>query len=240
MLLASCMQPTEKEADGAALNEQGVELINNGKHELALQLFLKAIKDRKLPKETKGTIYRNISLTYNQLDKEDSSIHFSTLASKCFRKNSYDYLINAADVDLLRGKTAPALTKLLKAQNIDPDEMAVNNTLGLLYMGEYDEAFTDLDKALIYNLKAFEISASRNIEEILALNYYNLENYEKAELHYEHLYQNYPDMINYTLDLGLTKYKLKKKKEAEKLFNEVIAKDSSYRETIDVFKDNNR
>lgn len=240
LLLFSCMQPTEKEPDAVALNEQGVELINDGKHELALPLFLKAIKDRKLPEETRGTIYRNISLTYNQLNKKDSAIHFSTLAAKSFRKNSYDYLINAADVDLLRGKTAPALTKLLKAQNLDPDEMSVNNTLGLLYMGEYDEAHTDLDKALVYNLKAFEINASRNIEEILALNYYNMGNYEKAELHYEHLNQNYPDMISYTLDLGLTKLKLKKKKEADKLFDEVIAKDSSYRGTIDLFKENNR
>jgi tetratricopeptide (TPR) repeat protein len=222
------------------MNEQGIQLINDGKHEQALQVFLKAIKSSKLSKEYKGTIYRNISITYNQLNKKDSAIHFATLAAKCYRKNSYDYLINAADVDLLRGKTAPALTKLLKASDLDPGDMAVNNTLGLLYMGEYDEAFTDLDKALVYNLKAFDINGSRNIEEVLALNYYNLENYEKAELHYEHLHQNYPDMISYTLDEGMAKHKLKKKKEADKLFDEVIAKDSSYRETIAIFKQGNR
>lgn len=238
LLLFSCKQMPAKE-DPVSLNQKGIELINEGKHEEAILVFLKAIKDKKLSKDTRGTIYRNIALTYNQLDKKDSSIHFSTLASKCYRKSSYDYLINAADVDLLRGKTAQALTKLLKAQNIDPDEMVVNNTLGLLYMGEYDEAFTDLDKALVYNLKAFDKNSSRNIEEVLALNYYNLENYEKAELHYEHLRQNYPDMITYTLNAGLTKHKLKKKDEADRLFDEVIAKDSSYRATIDVFKDNN-
>jgi tetratricopeptide (TPR) repeat protein len=238
LFLFSCGQiPTEDNAIDA--NEKGIELINAGKYEEALEAFLKAIKNPKLTKESKGTIYRNIAITYNQLEKTDSAIHFSTLAFKCFRKNSPDYLVNAADVDLLNGKTPLALAKLLKAINLDPDEMAVNNTLGLIYLGEYDNAFTDLDKALKYNLKAFETNGSRVIEEVLARNYYKLEDYEKAELHYEHLHQNYPDMISYTMDMGMAKHKLKKKKEADRLFDEVIAKDSSYKETIDTFKENN-
>ncbi len=239
LLLAACMEGTKQE-DPIALNEQGVQLINDGKHEEALQTFLKAIKSPKLSKEYKGTIYRNIGITYNQLNKMDSAIHFSTLASKCYRKNSFDYLVNAADVDLLRGKTALALSKLLRAVESDPNEMTVNNTLGLIYLGEYDEAFIDLDKALKYNLRAFETNGGRLIEEVLARNYYRLENYEQAEVHLEHLHQNYPDMVSYTLDMGMAKHKLKKKKEADKLFDEVIAKDSSYRETIDIFKEDNR
>ncbi len=235
ILLASCIQGAAEE-DPIKLNEQGVEMINAGKNDSALQIFLKAIRNPKLSKEYKGTIYRNIALTYNQLEKKDSAIHFSTLAAKCYRKNSFDYLVNAADVDLLKGKTALALSKLLKAADREPDEMTVNNTLGLIYMGEYDDAFIDLDKALKYNLKAFETSGTRILEEVLARNYYQL----SAELHFEHLHENYPDMISYTLDMGMTKHKLKKKAEGDKLFDEVIAKDSSYRETIDIFKEDNR
>lgn len=238
-MLFSCEQ-MPNENDAIDINQKGIELINAGKHQEALEAFLKAIKNPKLTKKSKGTIYRNIAITYNELDKKDSAIHYSTLAAKCFKKNSSDYLVNAADVDLLRGKTAPALTKLLKAVNLDPDEMSVNNTLGLIYLGEYDDAFTDLDQALIYNSKAFEISGSRVIEEVLARNYYRMENYEKAELHFEHLVQNYPDMISYALDMAMTKYKLNKLAEADKLFVQVIAKDSSYKETIDTFKENNR
>jgi tetratricopeptide (TPR) repeat protein len=222
------------------INQQGIELTNKGKYEEALQAFLKAVKNPALSKEEKGTIYRNIALTYNQLEKKDSAIHFSILATKCYRKNSLDHLVNAADVDLLKGKTALALTKLLKAANRDPDEMAINNTLGLIYLGEYDEAFVDLDKALVYNLKAFETNGGRIIEEVLARNYYRLENYEKAEYHFEHLLQNYPDVISYFLDMGMTKHKLNKKEEGNKLFEELIAKDSSYRETVDVFREDNR
>ena len=117
--------------------------------------------------------------------------------------------------------------------------MSVNNTLGLIYMGEYDDAHTDLDKALQYNLKAFETNGGRIIEEVLARNYYNMGNYAQAELHYEHLLQNYPDMVSYSLNMGMTKHKLKKKKDADQLFDFVITKDSSYKETIDIFKENN-
>ena len=192
LFLFSCGEMPAKE-NAMDVNQKGIKLINDGKYEVALQAFLKAIKDPKLSKASKGTIYRNIAITYNELAKKDSAIHYSTLAAKCFRKNSSDYFLNAADVDLLKGKTGAALAKLLKAVNLDPREMTVNNTLGLIYLGEYDDTFTDLDKALQYNLKAFEISNSRIIEEVLARTYYRMENYEKAEMHYEHLLENHPE-----------------------------------------------
>jgi tetratricopeptide (TPR) repeat protein len=239
LLLFSCDQ-MPNENDAININQKGIELINAGKHREALEAFLKAIKNPKLTKKSKGTIYRNIAITYNELDKKDSAIHYSTLAAKCFKKNSSGYLVNVADVELLKGKTGLALAKLLRAVNLDPDEMAVNNTLGLIYLGEYDDSFTDLDKALIYNSKAFEISGSRVIEEVLARNYYRMGNYEKAELHFENLVQNNPDMISYSLDMAMTKYKLSKLAEADKLFVQVIAKDSTYKETIDTFKEDNR
>lgn len=238
LLIVSCEQtPTEDHA--IDVNEKGIVLINSGKYEEALQAFLKAIKNPALTKKSKGTIYRNIAITYNQLEKTDSAIHFSTLAAKCYKKNSFNYLVNAADVDLLREKTDVALAKLLKAADLEPDEMSVNNTLGLIYMGEYDDSFTNLDKALQHNLKAFETNGGRIIEEVLARNYYNMENYTKAALHYEHLLQNYPDIISYSMDMGMIKHKLNKKQEAEELFNFVLSKDSSYKETIDIFKENN-
>ncbi len=238
LFLFSCGQlPTED--DAIDVNGKGIELINKGKYQEALQAFLKAIKNPKLTKKSKGTIYRNIAITYNELDKKDSAIHFSTLAAKCFKKNSSDYLVNAADVDLLRGKTAAALKKLLKAVNLDPDEMTINNTLGLIFLGEYDDKFTDLDKALEYNLKAFNVSGSRIIEEVLARTYYRLENFEKAELHYQNLVQNHPEMISYALDMGMTKHKLNKIAEADKFFDQVITRDSTYKETIEIFREDN-
>ena len=59
-------------------------------------------------------------------------------------------------------------------------------------------------------------------------------------MYYAKIYAQYPEILSYTLSTGMIKYKLKKKEYAEMLFNQVIAKDSNYRETIETFKDNNR
>jgi len=238
LFLFSCKTgPTEK--DAIEVNQEGIVFMNAGKYEQALNAFLKAVQSPKLSKESKGTIYRNIAITYNELNKKDSAVHFSTLASKCYKKNSYNYLLNLSEVDILTGKTASALNRLLKAVKLDPEDMAVNNSLGLIYLGDYDERLTDLDKALTYNSKAFEISGSRVTEEVLGRTFYKMENYEKAEIHFEHLLENYPEIISYSLDMGMIKFRLKKSAEADKLFDKVIATDSSYKETIYIFKENN-
>ena len=238
VLLFSC-KDISSEKDAIEVNQQGIILMNAGKYDSALYAFLKAVQSPGLSKDSKGTIYRNIALTYNELDKKDSAVHFSTLAAKCYRKNSYDYLLNLAEVDILTGKTASALTRLLKAVKIDPEDMAVNNSLGLIYLGDYDETLIDFDKALMYNSKAFEISSSRVTEEVLGRTFYKMKNYEKAETHFEHLLENHPEIISYSLDMGMIKLKLKKSEEANKCFDRVLAADSSYKETIRVFKENN-
>lgn len=238
-ILFSCNHiPTE--ADAVKKNQEGVTYMNEGKYTQALTAFKEAIKNPKLSTISKGTIYRNMALAFHELLKIDSSIHYSTLAAKCYRKNSYDYLVNMASVDLLTGKTSAALSRLLKAAAMNPDDMAVNNTLGLIYLGDYDDDYADPEKALQYNKKAFEAANNRITEDILGRNYYDLGNYELAEMHYEKIHDQYPDVLTYKLNIGMIKFKLKKMLEADLMFSKVIAEDSSYKETIEIFKENNR
>jgi tetratricopeptide (TPR) repeat protein len=238
MILFSCDHiPTEN--DAVEINQRGIVYMNAGKYDSALSYFLKAIQNPKLSKISKGTIYRNIAITYSELVNVDSAVHYSTLASKCYRKNSFNYLVNLADVDLHVRKTGDALNKLIKAVNIEPGEMSVNNSLGLIYLGEYDDVFTDLKKALEYNSKAFELDNSRVIEEVLARNYYKLDDFENAQLHYTHLLGEHPDLVTYPLYMGMIKHKMRKMVEAENFFEKVILMDSSYKETIAIFKQNN-
>ena len=239
MIFFSCNQ-MPGEDDGIKRNQAGINYMNAGKYELALTEFTEAIKDTKLPDDAKGTIYRNIALTYGELEKKDSSIHFYTIAAKLYKKNSYDYLVNMAGVDLHKGQTQNALNKLLKASALNPEDLSVNNTLGLIYLGDYDDAFADPEKALPYNKKTDAISSNRITQDILGRNYYDLENYETAEMYYEKIHTQYPEILSYTLSTGMIKYKLKKIQDAEILFKQVITKDSSYRETIETFKENNR
>lgn len=238
-VLSSC-NPKPKEDLVVKRNQQGVDLMNEGKYELAIKEFKEAAKAATQDRVSQGTIYRNIALAFEELQSLDSASHYYSIAAKCYRKNSYDYLINMASVDLITGKTNDALSKLLKAEILDSEDLSVNNALGVLYLGDDGEEFTDLEKALKYNKKAFEISESRITEEVLARNYYYLENYELAEMHYEKICNQYPDILDYNLTTGMIKYKLKKKKEAEPFFAKALALDSSYKETIDYFIENNK
>lgn len=238
LFLFSCNTASPK-SDAIKKNQEGVSYMNAGNYEKALQAFEEAVTDPQLSQPSKGTIYRNLALTYSELDNKDSAVHYSTLAAKSFTKNSYDYLVNMADVDLLTGKTAKAIERLLRAARIDPDEIAVNNTLGLIYMGEYDDANLDLNTALVFNKKAFEAAKDRVTEDVLARNYYRLEDYDNAELHFDRLFENHPDMVAYPYYAALVKHKLKKTKEADMLFEKVIAMDSSYKESIEIFKVSN-
>ena len=238
-LLFSC-NPRSSESDALKKNHEGINYMNDGKYEKALAAFYEAIKSDGLKGDSKGTVYRNIALTFQQLDNQDSSIHYYTIAAKTFRKNSYDYLVNMANVDMLTNKTGNAITKLLKASALSPEDLSVNNSLGLIYLGYYGEEFTDPERALPYNKTAFDISNSRMTEDLLARNYYQLGKYEIAEMHFDNIHVRYPDNVLYTLNNGMTKYKLKKTAEAELLFKKVLEQDSSYKGTIENFKLINR
>lgn len=234
-VFTSC-KPVATEDDALEVNRQGVAYMNEGNYELALESFAKAVKSTKLSISSKGAVYRNMSISYLSLDNNDSSFHYSSLAAKCFAKNSYNYLVNMADVDLVTGRTGEAAKKLIKAFELEPDNMSANNTLGLIFLGEYDEAYLDLETALIYNKRAFELKRDRVTEEVLARNYYQLENYEQADRHYSNLLVNYSDMSNYLFYAGMTKFRLDKRAEADELFDKLIAADSTYTESVENFK----
>jgi len=237
--LYSC-KPIPKEQDAIDLNDKALTLLSEGKYDESVAMFREALQNPRITQASKGTIYRNMALVFEEQQIPDSSIHYSTIAAKCFRKNSYEYLVNMGNVDLLTGKTAAAKIKLLRAADMKPDEMIVNNLLGLLYLGEYEEEFMDLEKALKYNKRAYQLSNSRTTAFILGINYYNLEDYESAEIYYEQAYTEKPDNASYAFNNALVKYKLNKKADAELLFNKVLTIDSTYRETIDNFKAGNR
>jgi len=239
IILLACKQVPTK-SDSMAKNLAGINYMNESKYEQALQEFTEAVKNPLLDDDTRGVIYRNIALTYGEMQNRDSAVHFYTIAAKVYEKNSYGYLVNMAGADLQNGKTQNALTRLLKAAAINPEELGVNNALGLIYLGDYDVAFADPEKALPYNKKANELSSGRVTEDILGRNYYELGNYTTAAMYYEKLHSQYPGNLNYTYNCGMIKYKLNRNEDAEELFNQVIAQDSSYKERIGIFKENNR
>jgi tetratricopeptide (TPR) repeat protein len=238
LLLASCGQ-IMTETESRKNNEQGLKELNAGNFDQAIISFKKAIKSKTLSIETRAQIYRNIAQTFSEKRQLDSSIYYSQLAAYCYDKNSYEYLVNIADIELLKGKTKEALDNLILAYEKNPNKLEVNNSLGLIYLGDYGEEFLDAKKALKYNQKAFESNKDRITEDVLGRNYFQLGDYVNAEKHFENISLKYPDIIPIKLSLGMIKFKLNKHKEADILFNNAIKADSSLIYTIKAFKDEN-
>lgn len=235
LFLNSCDQVIS-EAQALEKNEQGVDAMNHANYDEAIVYFKEAAQSKNIRNNTRSTIYRNLAQVYIDKQMPDSAILYSTKAADCFEKGTYDYLVNMADVDLMTGMTQNALEKLKQAYPMMPNDVAVNNSIGLIYLGEYGAEFQDLEAALPYNLQAFNSAKDMPTEYVLAKNYYELEQYGLAEKYFSSLHNKYPLVLDHTVSLGLTKYQLNKKAEAELLFDEVIRQDSSFAVPIELFK----
>lgn len=224
------------ENEALSKNDQALIAYNSGDYEKAILTFKEAIKSPQLSLRNKAKIYRNIANTFFEIGETDSSIHYSQLAANCFKKESYEFLVNAADIQLISEDIDGAVLNLWKAYTLKPEELEVNNSLGLIYLGDYGDDFSDPERALEYNLKAFEINKDRVTEDVLARNYFEIGDYKNAEAHYTKLRSQFPDMLNYSFSLGMIKYHQKKIPEANDLFELVMAVDSSYIYLIEDFK----
>ncbi|HRN71487.1 MAG TPA: tetratricopeptide repeat protein [Ginsengibacter sp.] len=218
-------------------NEQGLEFLSQGQFDSAIATFKAGTSLNGVSKKMKAILYRNIAQVYNEMDAFDSSIAYSKLSANCYKPESYDYLVNMADVDLLTDNTDAAVSKLQKAIKIKNDEVAANNSLGLIYLGEYGDDYYNPSKALQFNKKAYEINKDRSTLDVLARNYFLLDDFATAEKYYEILTKAFPQFTDYKVILGIVDLKLNKNDEAEALFQEALQKDSSYIDQINYYKE---
>lgn len=237
--LLSCTESI-RESKALLKNQKGLEYLDQAQYDQAIKSFKDAIKISKLSNDTKAMIYRNIAQTYYEMMEMDSSITYSQLAADSYPKDSYEYLTNLSDVKIFTGKTEEAIILLEKAVRMNPNELAANNSLGAIYLGEFGMEYYNPEKALPYNLKAYEINNDRITEDVLGRNYIELANYEKARYHYLRLHKKYPDIEVLAYQLGVIEYLEGNKVKAEEYFQEVIDKNPENKYAIDLFKENTK
>ncbi len=230
----------KREVDAINKNDEGLEHLDKGEYQLAISSFKEAIKDNKLSNNTKAQILRNIAQTYYEMMENDSSLHYSELAAKCYPKDSYEYLVNFADVKLMEGDVNTAINMLERAVKKKPNQLAANNSLGIIYLGDYGIEYLNPEKALPYNLKAFEINNDRITEDVLGRNYIKLKDFKNARFHYSKLHKEYPEMEVITYQLGVVEFLDGNEKKADNYFDQVIKKNSEYSYAIELFKEENK
>ncbi len=235
VLAASC-GTYMPESEAIKLNAEGLAEMNHGRMQNAIDKFKLAATSTVLSKASKTTIYRNIAQSYVETGDLDSALRYFNIVAELYEKNTYHYLVNKADVELLNKNIPTAIVLLNRAYKLEPNDLAVNNNLGIIYMGYYNEDYIDYEKALPYNQKTYEINVDRISQQILGQNYFHLGKLEDAELHYETLNKQYGDLLDMPFFLGVIKYKLGKKEEAEELWQKVVAEDLEYEEAIEYYK----
>ncbi|MBI1307684.1 MAG: tetratricopeptide repeat protein [Bacteroidetes bacterium] len=230
--LASCSQ-INRYSNTIDKNSEGINYMNQNLYEKAISSFREALALHLNDKEVLNTIYRNMSIAFYQTDQLDSAVKYSFKAASLYPKDSYEYLVNQADALTMSDKVDEALVMLHQAYELNPKDIAVNNSLGLIYLGESGDEYYDPDQALEYNLNAYNINKDRATEGVLALNYFELDNYEKARYHYYKISIEYPNDAENLFQLGLTEFYDGKTEMAMNYFERAVKIDPEYQDAVD-------
>lgn len=172
---------------------QSQELQDRGNNTAAIANFKKIEADPAATNQQKASALRYISLSYYEAGDYQSSGEYAAKAAAYYSVNSYYYLVNMADADLMQGRVASARDRLEQAVKIDPHQLSANNVLGLLYMGDNGKQYTDFKKALEFNQAAFDIAPGRVTQIVLVRNLIKLEQYSKAKINLDELKLKYPN-----------------------------------------------
>jgi len=165
-------------------NEQAISQMNHGDFDSAAESFERAIENLKKDGDSEAlvTAYINLATTYQFKGDLESAKSIYKEALEIMNPDSdAEYHAISGIIAVFDGDMNSAITKFEAALQMDPDNQTANNYLGLMYMGRFDEGKKNLDKALSYNQKAFELNATdSSIVQNLALNYFELEHYNEA------------------------------------------------------------
>jgi len=197
-------QGTEKKAED--LNNEGVYFLDKEEYAKAGSCFFTALKTEEISAELKSGILRNLSLMYSARGMRDSALVFAADAMHTAPKDSYFYNLSRAEFALLKRNINEAISYFENAKKLRDDEMAIYNSLGMIYSGKYGIRYENLPKALINNKKAYELSQREPLAEALALSYMNLDQYKESLPIWKKLTEMNPSKMEYMFQEGVALY----------------------------------
>lgn len=212
-------------------NDRGLEAYEYGNYETAIGYFEEAL--RKTPSgrwEDRMSILRNLALAHGALGESDKSRQYYQQAAEICPAGSIERVKLEGSLALLDNDIRSAIANFLSALQRNSDDFEAHNELGLIFLGEYDEGYTDYDKALFHNLKAHELSGDLITLSLLARTRYWRDEYEEAERLTKEWQAALPNDVNAPLFLGLIAHETDRPAEAVGYLEQVFAMDGSLRE----------
>ncbi|MBT6069259.1 tetratricopeptide repeat protein [Candidatus Peregrinibacteria bacterium] len=169
-----------------SLAENGAVAFNYGDFENAIDLYNQALELGTLSEENTLTLLSNLAIAYEAYNDPMSAVKtYEVLKSKLSEDNALFHVATGAIALLQEYADVPKAIKELEiALQFLPSDFDANNTLALIYMGEYGSEFEDFARALKYNKKTLSISPDNiNVKINLSMNYIELGKHEEAIKH---------------------------------------------------------
>lgn len=168
--------------------------VKTGEYDNAIENYNIALENLN-PKDTTNRfiIYSNLGSIYFSNNKDEKALEMFNKALEYAEEKTLGYYTINARIGLINKDIESSISNLKKALEIDSEDFDSNNILGLIYLGEYDKHYTHYNEALKHNKKAYEMLQDFKTKQNLALNYYMLEQYDKAEPLFLSIEQSNPE-----------------------------------------------
>jgi tetratricopeptide (TPR) repeat protein len=216
-------------------NNEAIEHMNAGEFDLAIAALRVAVNANVFDNGLRSTFCRNLAIAFQQSEQLDSARVYFLRAADEAELGTAQKELNAADVCLIDNNITEAIEHLNKANIAGGEELGVNNTLGIIYMGEYGFEYQDLGLAIKYNELAYKEDQSRATLDVLARTYYEADSLKEAQIHFSDLVSNYPQFADYHYMLGATEYEMANFETAEMHFANAIQIDPIYGDFINQY-----
>ena len=139
-------------------------------------------------------------------------------------ENGAEYYSVSGLINLFEGQVDEAISKFEESLNLDANNQTANNYLGMIYLGVFDIKKKDIEKALVYNKKSYEINKlDAGILQNIAFNYYQLGYFNEALHLFKKLVKIMPNNALVKQLLGVSYYKTGNLSSAKLYLNQAIS-----------------
>ena len=215
---------------GDDLNQTGIQAYTRGDYTTAIQRYDEALK-RTAParREQRIQILHNKYLA--QLHDGQTAAAKDTLSQAIALEEpgTSNYYLMRGSLAHFDNDTQQAIANYKRALEIDATSFQPHNELGIIYLGTYDMAYHDGEKALHHNAIAHQLSPDPVTLGLLARSHYQLEQYSEAESCYRRLLDQTPQDADATAYLALTYFESQQFEKSVAYFESCFALNPDYR-----------
>ena len=203
LVSTACKEENDPKAE--LFFKQGTQSLELNEFENALLKFRSSL-EYKADESLQASIYRNMSIAYQNLNQIDSASMYSQKGYEVAPSDSYIFYINRAEYNLFNNNVNKSIKDLKLAKSLNPYQMEVYHTLCLIYSGEYGDAYFDPILAEFYAKKSFKMKPSNTTKEQLGSVYFQNEKYKEAVRIFNDLYKKNPSNKKIEFYLGQCLY----------------------------------